>query len=298
MWPWFNPLLQRGASLGEMAFRRLGVFTRERCPEGSFPSSTGPTALRETSETSRGSGFPIVLIQGVDDDPGSLLRALCRAKACAVATSSIREAGLQFDLGSQKLALSAMAGWPPSQSVKELAEELNLAGRTLRRRMTAAGLPTPQRLVRYGRLLEAHLLWTMGIRSRERIASILHISGGSALGHLTRDLTGLSTDEFFRTARLEDLVARILARRLGRFRLTGSLARLFGSIRTSVELTPLCPGGLLSSREIRLPASGGDSTATWDGQLPRKRNCGPSGARKKRVRPHLVPSGHCPARGL
>ena len=81
--------------------------------------------------------------------------------------------------------------------------------------MTAAGFPTPQRMVRYGRLLEALLLWTMGIRSRERIASILHISGGSALAHLTKDLTGLPTDEFFRTAQVEDLVTRILARKVG-----------------------------------------------------------------------------------
>jgi hypothetical protein len=81
--------------------------------------------------------------------------------------------------------------------------------------MNAAGLPIPQRLLRYGRLLEAHLLWTMGIRSRERIASILQISGGSALAHLIKDLTGLPTDKFFRTALLEDLVARILAKKVG-----------------------------------------------------------------------------------
>ena len=210
-----QPTFPKRGRLGGNGFQEIGRL-HERAPPGRIipfldRSDGTPGKLRSLARI----GFPIVLIQGVDDDPRSLLRAVCRAKACALAKSSLREAGLQFDLESQKLALSALAGWPPSQSVKDLAGELNLAGRTLRRRMTAAGLPTPQRLVRYGRLLEAHLLWAMGIRSRERIASILHISGGSALAHLTKDLTGLPTDEFFRTARLEDLVTGILAREAG-----------------------------------------------------------------------------------
>lgn len=210
-----QPSFPKRGQLGGNGFQEIGRL-HERAPPGRIipflvRSDSTPENLRKLSKI----GFPIVLIQGVDDDPRSLLRAVCRARVCALAKSSIRKARLPFDLESQKLALSALAGWPPSHSVRDMAEGLNLAGRTLRRRMNAAGLPTPQRLVRYGRLLEAHLLWTMGIRSRERIASILHISSGSALAHLTKDLTGLPTDEFFRTAQLEDLVTWILARKVG-----------------------------------------------------------------------------------
>jgi hypothetical protein len=63
-----------------------------------------------------------------------------------------------------------------------------MSRRSLQRRLRGEGLPTPGQSVAYARFLEMYTLWSMGISSRARIASILDIADPASLGHLSQRL--------------------------------------------------------------------------------------------------------------
>lgn len=186
--------------------QRLGRLQGKSKPGSLIPfvcrSARTPALLQELASLR----FPIVLVQGIDDDPRSILRALSRAKTFRMVQAFPSRPSEKLDLSSLELVLSIIAGWPPAASVEELAQRRNLSPRTLRRRMATGDLPTPRRLSRWGRLLETFALWEMGIRSRGRIASILELGSASTLAHLSRDLTGDRLDQVLQPGQWERLL--------------------------------------------------------------------------------------------
>ncbi len=139
--------------------------------------------------------FPFVLIQGIDDDPPSILRLLARAEIYRMIRKGEATSDNMGSLRAYDPLTCLLTGWPPMESVGRVAEKLGVSPRTLRRQMAELGLFPPQRAIRWSRLLEAAVFWRMGIRSKKRIASLAGLANVSTLAHLCRDLTGAGLDD-------------------------------------------------------------------------------------------------------
>ncbi len=171
-----------------------GVRVLERVIGQLAPGSLVPLVCEEDSTQDllkdlKALGFNIVLIQGLDDHPASLLRAISRARSSFRLIPALVASGRGVDLRTLELVLSLVTGWPPPGSVREAAAQLSMTPRSLRRRLREAGFPSPAHLLRWSRLLEAVALERVGIRSGERLAHLLGLAGHSTLAHLSRDLT-------------------------------------------------------------------------------------------------------------
>jgi AraC-like DNA-binding protein len=149
-------------------------------------------------------GFPFLLILGTDDDPRNICRIVARAGARSTFRKRLADLEPAISEEALRLVLETVAGWPPSDSVHDLASSLNMSRRSLNRRFRTEGLPSPGRLVSFARLLETSALWNMGLRSRARIASILGLSSPASLGHLSRSLAGRPLGSFLEPRPGED----------------------------------------------------------------------------------------------
>jgi AraC-like DNA-binding protein len=81
-----------------------------------------------------------------------------------------------------------------ARTVPELARAARCSPRTLHRALRAAGLPSPERLIAWHRLLHAARLLDDG-RSADCVARVLGFSSGSALRKSLKQLTGLRPGE-------------------------------------------------------------------------------------------------------
>lgn len=160
-------------------------------------------------------GFPFLLMLGVDDDLRGILRIVARARARDALQKGLADLLAELDERTLRLALDALAGWPPPSSVKELAENLNTSRRSLSRKLQTVGLPSPGRLRSTGTLLEARTLWGMGVQSRARIASILGLADPASLSRLSRRLAGRPLSTFLEAESGEDLVDWMVRQALG-----------------------------------------------------------------------------------
>jgi AraC-like DNA-binding protein len=106
--------------------------------------------------------------------------------------------------------LRSPAGAP---TVPELARSAGCSPRTLRRTLQAAGLPTPEQLLAWRRLLHAARLLDDG-RSADSVARSLEFSSGSALRKSLKQVTGLRPRELAARGGLR-LLAALLLRRCG-----------------------------------------------------------------------------------
>jgi len=106
--------------------------------------------------------------------------------------------------------LRSPAGGP---TVPELARAAGCSPRTLRRTVQAAGLPTPEQLLAWRRLLHAARLLEDG-RSADSVARSLEFSSGSALRKSLKQVTGLRPRELPTRGGLR-LLATLLLRRCG-----------------------------------------------------------------------------------
>jgi len=157
-------------------------------------------------------GASVLVVKGVDDDPASLLRALARA----VALPRVRRALRTTDQGEEPgdeglLLLQCLCGWPPCGSAQELAKNLNVSTRTLRRRMQGAGLPCPRALVGWSHLLEAVALAQMGVADPRQISLLTGLEEPSSLYRLSRKLCGTSLPDLLKEAGIPDVVELLLA---------------------------------------------------------------------------------------
>ncbi len=157
----------------------------------SSPPTGQPSQHRFSPLALGRAGFPYLVIRGVDDDPISLRRVLARS---AVRRSLLAaDCPLLANLGSERLAglLPLLTRWPEPETSGDLAKEMCVAERTLRRRVKLLAAAPPRDLRCWSRLLEANHLWLLGLDSRAAIAHHLGYAEPSSLSHLCRDFAGV-----------------------------------------------------------------------------------------------------------
>jgi AraC-like DNA-binding protein len=96
------------------------------------------------------------------------------------------------------------------RTAPELARRAGCSPRTLRRTLSAAGLPSPEQLLAWRRLLHAARLLQDPARSVESVARTLELSSGAALRKTLKSLAGLRPRELTARGGLRLLAARFL----------------------------------------------------------------------------------------
>jgi AraC-like DNA-binding protein len=154
-------------------------------------------------------GFPFCVLEGIDDNPRSLLRVMARARSRGLFEQQLTLDELPIKAEDRDLFLQTISGWPPVQNVADLAGRFHLSARSLRRRTRASSLPNPQRLLRWGQLVEASVLWTLGLRPMTRIASVLGFASSSSMSRLCADLTDRPAKGLFGPDGPRTIIARM-----------------------------------------------------------------------------------------
>jgi AraC-like DNA-binding protein len=169
-----------------------------------YASSTGKglNALRAIHPKE----FPFLITQGIDDDPRSILRVLARSLVRRRIRTVFSADEDLSRLEAETIILEAVAGWPPPDTVQDLARELSASESTLRRTCKKVGIRSPRTLLRWSRALEAVALHSLGVRRRAQVAHVLGLAGSSSLVRLLRDLTGRPVGEILADASLEPML--------------------------------------------------------------------------------------------
>jgi AraC-like DNA-binding protein len=97
------------------------------------------------------------------------------------------------------------------RTVPELARRAGCSARTLRRTLASAGLPSPEQLLAWRRLLHAARLLEDAERSVESVARALDLSSGAALRKTLKAVAGLRPAELAARGGLRLVTARFLA---------------------------------------------------------------------------------------
>lgn len=135
-------------------------------------------------------GFPFVILSGVEDDPGSLVRVPARAQVRSRLRTGLEAPRTPAEEKRIGLLLGLTAGWPPADSVPDEAKRRTTTPRTLRRWVVQEELPSVRRLLAWSRLLEACELCRMEVGNRNTISHLVGASGSDGLAHLARRLAG------------------------------------------------------------------------------------------------------------
>ena len=139
-------------------------------------------------------GFDAMVVAGEGDDPGALQQVIERAMA--------RGAGelLRKGLGdtaptARDAALACVARAHERLSPEKLARLLGVRRRALTERLVRAGLPAPQRLIAWGRLIVAGRLLEDPDRKADAIAMTLDFPSGSAFRNTCQRYLGATPQE-------------------------------------------------------------------------------------------------------
>lgn len=205
-----QPPLPADSPQGADTLGRLARLRIRLGPGGLIPFVAGGPGLQDTLKELMRLRFPIVLVQGIDDDPGTILRALARAGTLRSLGRVIQAAERTVEPAAAQLLEGILAAWPPPETVDELSGELYLTTSTLQRRLGEARLPAPGYIMRLGTLAEAIVLHQAGIQSRRALSLLLGIGSRSTLPHRCRDLTGQSLGDVLSQCSPEDLILRML----------------------------------------------------------------------------------------
>ena len=137
-----------------------------------------PHRVREIFDAGR-YGFAGLVVAGEDDAPRSLLALVDQAEARAL-TGVLRHELRDLAPFALDAVLIAVTRAHERLSPGALAKLLGRSPRALTRRLAADGLPSPQRLLAWTRLMvAAHLLEDSG-RSADRVAATLGFPSGSS----------------------------------------------------------------------------------------------------------------------
>ena len=151
------------------AFPRLGTV--------AYVAAT-PERARDLFDAGR-SGIDSLILADVDDDPASIAALLEQAEARGVA-GHLRPTLEQLRPIARDTVLLVVTRAHEHLTTDELGRRLSLTRRVLAKHLDHARLPSPQRLITWGRLVVAAHLLEEPDRSADSIAHALHFPSGSA----------------------------------------------------------------------------------------------------------------------
>lgn len=141
------------------------------------------------------SGADEIILRGIDDDSSALWSRLLVSVSRRMAAQTLSELRPLLGKDTEPILSYCLERADQSVTVEELAATLNVHRKTLVNRLAAAGLPGPNNLISWCRLmLAARFLEDPG-RSVEQVALTLGFGSGPALRNMIRRYTGLRTSE-------------------------------------------------------------------------------------------------------
>jgi AraC-like DNA-binding protein len=166
-------------AFGEMSLEPLRQLKRR------FPRLTTVAYVFVSTERARDlfdagrSGVDALIIAERDDDPAAIAAILEQAEARGVA-GRLREVLAEARPSVRDAVLVAVTRAHERLTTDELARTVSLSRRVLAKHLEQALLPSPQRLLTWGRLVVAAHLLEDSVRSADSVAMALHFPSGSA----------------------------------------------------------------------------------------------------------------------
>lgn len=166
-------------AFGDMSLEPLRQLKRR------FPHLTTVAYVTAASDRTRDlfdagrAGMDAIIVADVDDAPAQMSTILEQAEARGVA-SRLRDALLDARPTVRDAVLLAVTRAHERMTTEDLAATLSLSRRVLAKHLDHAALPSPQRLLTWGRLLVAAHMLEDPHRSADSIAQALHFPSGSA----------------------------------------------------------------------------------------------------------------------
>lgn len=152
-----------------------------------------PVPVRDVFEAGR-FGFDAIIVAGHDDSPRDILGVIERAMARGVG-ELVRPVVARAPSVARDAALAVVARAYERLSPETLARLLGVRRRTLTERLAEAGMPAPQRLIAWGRLIMAARLLEDADRKVDAIASTLGFPSGSAFRNTCQRYLGCTPQE-------------------------------------------------------------------------------------------------------
>lgn len=164
---------------GEMSLEPLRQLKR------SFPRLTTIAYVSVTPERAHDlfdigrAGVDALIVADRDDDPPAMATIVEHAEARSVA-ARLRAALAETRPTVRDAVMLAVTRANERLTTESLAETLSLSRRVLAKHLEQAALPSPQRLITWGRLVVAAHMLEDPHRSADRVAMTLHFPSGSA----------------------------------------------------------------------------------------------------------------------
>ncbi|HEX6533115.1 MAG TPA: helix-turn-helix domain-containing protein [Gemmatimonadaceae bacterium] len=137
-------------------------------------------------------GVTDLALRGFDNIAGIIASAVHATSMESVAARVMRQLGPALPRRVRPVVEYCLANAKASITVDEIAAALGMPRKTLARQLAQAGLPSPKRLVAWGRVFIAAQMMQDQARSIDRIAQDLDFPSTAALRKLLRRLTGFS----------------------------------------------------------------------------------------------------------
>jgi len=193
---------------GEMSLEPLRQLKRRfpRLPIVAYVTASVERA-RDLFDAGR-SGVDALVVADRDDEPLQLAAILEQAEARSVA-GRLREALAHVRPSVRDAVLVAVTRSHERLTTEGLAQAISTSRRVLANQLVRARLPSPQRLITWGRLIvAAHLLEDVH-RSADSVALALHFPSGSAFRNTCQRYLGARPSELRRRGGADFVIARM-----------------------------------------------------------------------------------------
>ena len=197
-------------AFGEMSLEPLRQLTR-RFPRLTTVAYVSATAERAHDLFDAGrSGVDALVVADRDDDPQVLASILEQAEARSVA-ARLRRTLTDVRPTVRDAVLIAVTRAHERLTTELLAQAVSLSRRVLAKHLEHAQLPSPQRLLTWGRLVvAAHMLEDFQ-RSADGVSLALHFPSGSAFRNTCQRYLHATPSEIRARGGAEFVIARMLA---------------------------------------------------------------------------------------
>ncbi len=199
---------------GEMSLEPLRHLKRRFPRMGTVAYvDVGPERARDLFDAGR-AGMDALIIANVDDDALSIAAIVEQAEARGVA-GLLRGVLEPLRPSVRDAILLVVTRAHESLTPEDLARRLSLSRRVLAKHLEHAGMPSPQRLITWGRLVVAAHLLEDAQRSADNIAMALHFPSGSAFRNTCQRYVQATPSEIRRNGGAEWVVSRMLSEGAG-----------------------------------------------------------------------------------